>query len=168
MGGAHPAHPTYKSLGDHTEVVRVRLERGAGEDEQKALVERFLEMVSPARPTTRTQYKNAVWCTSSKDADLVRSVFRAWAANNKKACEIPIVQGQTPFHLAEDYHQKYELRNSSIGKRCGVDLGDSDAVINTKSATKWNAVCSGALEGEAFSLTESEKQSEQQRNEQRS
>lgn len=168
MGGTHPALPTYKNMGDHSEVVRVRLAAGGGADELVVVVKRFLEMVDPARPTTRSQYMNAVWCISSGDVDVVRSVLEAWARASKKTCRIPVIlAARETFTLAEDYHQKYELRNSRLGKRCGIDLKDGEAVINSREATKWNAVCCGALDGDVFSLTEAERESERQRNEQR-
>ncbi len=107
--GGTQADPTYHRLGDHTETLQVDFD--PGRISYAELLEVFW---SGHRPTSRAwsrQYMAAVFCHDETQAELAR------ASRDRLAAELGrmIVTEIRPagrFYRAEDYHQKYYLRQS--------------------------------------------------------
>ena len=107
-GGTSPA-PTYRSLGDPTETLRVEFDPQviAYED----LLAIFWESHDPAaRPYSR-QYKAAVFYHNDGQKRLAEASRGRVAATLGAPVRTEILPAG-PFTPAEDYHQKYYLRNA--------------------------------------------------------
>ena len=105
-GGTKP-DPTYRSLGDHTETLRIEFDPAIVSFD--ALLEIFWESHDPtARPHSR-QYKAAVFFHSDDQRRLAEASLDRAAKGRKGPVRIEILPAG-PFTPAEDYHQKYYLR----------------------------------------------------------
>jgi peptide-methionine (S)-S-oxide reductase len=100
-------HPTYHSLGDHTETIQIDY------DPKKItygeLLDVFWRSHSPtSRPWSR-QYASLVFYHSEEQKRIAEESKAKTAARLRGAVATEIVP-YTGFTLAEDYHQKYALR----------------------------------------------------------
>ncbi len=104
-GGTTPA-PTYHSLGDHTEAVRIEY------DPDRISYERLLDIFwkahDPIRPSASRQYRSAVFYHDERQKRAAqRGLDRAAARGAGIYTEIfPVAE----FYPAEPYHQKFYLR----------------------------------------------------------
>jgi peptide-methionine (S)-S-oxide reductase len=125
-GGTTP-EPTYHDLGDHTEVVQV--EYDPTELSYADLLDVFWATHDPrAAPRTR-QYRNVILVDSVAHRQAAERTRRAVESRLGGTVETAIEDLDT-FHLAEPYHQKYELRSTPVvgdelAERYGDDLVDS-------------------------------------------
>ncbi|MCB9871055.1 MAG: peptide-methionine (S)-S-oxide reductase [Planctomycetes bacterium] len=105
-GGTLP-NPTYRRLGDHTEAIQIDFDPRVVS--YRDLLAVFFSSHNPcARPYSR-QYMSAVFTHSAKQAEL------AWAAaatarEHLAAAVRTRIEPLGTFTRAEDYHQKYTLR----------------------------------------------------------
>ena len=105
-GGMKP-NPTYRSLGDHTETLRVEFDPAT--ISYADLLEVFWDSHDPsARPPSR-QYK-AVIFTHGDDQKRLAEASRARTAERLNGPVRTEILAAGPFTPAEDYHQKYYLR----------------------------------------------------------
>jgi len=98
-GGTTPA-PTYHDLADHTEVFQVDF------DPARLAYGELLDMIWANRRGGRAysrQYMDAVFCADAQQEREARA----------RGITAPIIVG-APFHVAEDYHQKYHLRHDRV------------------------------------------------------
>jgi methionine-S-sulfoxide reductase len=103
--------PTYKKLGDHTEAVQVDYD--PTQISYAELLDAFWQGHSPRSLNTSRQYMNAIfyhtteqqqWAIASRDQ---LAAERGWTITTKI---LPL----TTFYLAEDYHQKWALKNRLV------------------------------------------------------
>jgi peptide-methionine (S)-S-oxide reductase len=105
-GGRHP-YPTYKNLGDHTETVQVDYDpRQISYDE---LLEVFWASHNPGILPWSRQYLNVIFYENDEQRRKAESTRARLAAASGKPVFSAILPA-TSFTLAEDYHQKYYLR----------------------------------------------------------
>lgn len=132
--------PTYRNLGDHTESFQVDF------DPSKISYERLLGIFwashNPCAGSYSRQYMSAVFVhddAQRKAAEASRDRIAATSG----AVKTPVLKVDT-FTLAEDYHQKYELRNNRTLMRefQAMYPGDADFVKST-SAARVNAYLGG-------------------------
>lgn len=105
--GGTTSEPTYHRLGDHSETIEIDYDPRVLNYEDLLAV--FLASHSPTRPSYSTQYRSAVFYRTEderKTADDMLSRAEATAGKLFTAVE-PLDR----FWRAEDYHQKYRLRN---------------------------------------------------------
>lgn len=104
-GGSTPS-PTYHAIGDHTESLEIDFDPAAISYEQ--LAELFWASHDPAGRAWSRQYQNILFYRDQAqravaEASLARRQGRGGPVRTEV---LPL----TAFHLAEDYHQKYRLR----------------------------------------------------------
>ncbi len=109
-GGTIP-DPTYRSIGDHTEVLQVEFDPGYVSYE--GLLELFWTMHDPAARVYSTQYKSIVLATDEKQ---FQAAARSRTRTEALLCRpvLTEVRRLERFYLAEDYHQKYALRRDAL------------------------------------------------------
>lgn len=105
--GGEKEHPTYYSLGDHTETVEVDFDPSVVSYEQ--LLEMFWQLHSPTRPPFSQQYKSAVFYHDAQQERAARAVKSKMESAMGAQFTTEILPF-SKFYLAEDYHQKYYLR----------------------------------------------------------
>ena len=108
--GGTTSAPTYYNIGDHSETVQVIYDPAIVSYEQ--LLAAFWGGHNAASPGYTAQYRSAIFYNTEEQYDLA----------NKSRAEQEIQLGQnvytaiepyTNFYFAEDYHQKYLLRQKS-------------------------------------------------------
>jgi methionine-S-sulfoxide reductase len=104
--GGTTRNPTYYRLGDHTETLQLDF------DPSRITYQKLLEIfwATPnhcARSGSR-QYLSAIFCGTDAQKKLALESRDHLARQGKKVSAEILPLG--PFYLAEDYHQKYQLR----------------------------------------------------------
>jgi peptide-methionine (S)-S-oxide reductase len=107
--GGQETDPTYRSLGDHTEVVQVDVDPDTVS--YRDLLARVFERHNPRTRTRKTQYQNVVLTANAAQRTTLDEFL---SARGLTADGIETrVERLSRFHPAEDYHQKYNLRSVS-------------------------------------------------------
>ena len=107
-GGAQ-ANPTYHHLGDHTESVQVDFD--PARVSYAELLKVFWESHSPGVASWSRQYKAAVFYHNEAQKRLALQSRDETAARLKDRVHTEVLPAGK-FYLAEDYHQKYFLRQA--------------------------------------------------------
>jgi methionine-S-sulfoxide reductase len=135
-------NPTYHKLGDHTESFQVDFDpKVLG---YEALLELFWKSHNPCGKAWSRQYMSAVFYhdeAQKKAAEAARD--RVAAARGP--VNTPILPVGT-FTLAEDYHQKYELRGDDVlGKELRAMFATDAEFVASTAAARANAAVAGAF-----------------------
>lgn len=107
--GGKQKNPTYQRIGDHTEALQVDFDPKVISYAQLLAI--FWRAHSPEAKEWSRQYKAAVFY---HDAQQKQAALQSKAALEKKMTVHTEVLPASTFTLAEDYHQKYQLRNSRV------------------------------------------------------
>ncbi len=109
--GGTTTNPTYHNLGDHTETVQMDYDPAAISYEE--LLEVFWDSHDPTAPSWSRQYMSLLFYHNEEQRSLtVASKERLEAELGR-----PVLTQLIPFsrfYLAEDYHQKYRLRQEEV------------------------------------------------------
>jgi peptide-methionine (S)-S-oxide reductase len=108
--GGTTIHPTYRSLGDHTETVEVDFDPGLISYQQ--LLDVFWKGHDPASKPWSRQYKAVIFFHDETQRRLALESREKEERLLKKKVYTEILPF-TGFTLAEDYHQKYLLRQET-------------------------------------------------------
>jgi peptide-methionine (S)-S-oxide reductase len=135
-GGTHD-DPTYHDLGDHSEAIQV---------EYDPTVVSFADLVDvavanhdPRRQPRKRQYQSVLFFDSDDERDAIEG----------RLAEIPVavetrVESLDSFYLAEDSHQKYNLRSDAARLAAFEEAGYDDAAIrDSPAAARLNAAVAG-------------------------
>jgi peptide-methionine (S)-S-oxide reductase len=138
-GGTNP-DPTYHALGDHTEVVQVDYDPDEVTDAD--VLARVFRSHDPNRRTRKTQYQNVVFSATPAQRETLESYLDE---NGLEADAIGTrIEQLTRFYIAEDYHQKYNLRSKRSLMEPFEELGyDDEALRESPAAAKLNGIASG-------------------------
>lgn len=125
--GGTTSHPTYDTIGDHAEVVKVSYDETVVS--LKTILEIFFSVHDPTTPNRQgndigEQYRSIIICDESQ-LDTVHEA-RGEAQNNWDNPIITEIKVGNTFYEAEDYHQNY-FRNHPEATYCQV-------IINPKLA----------------------------------
>jgi len=136
-GGTKP-NPTYYALGDHTEVVQVEYDPDALSDGD--LLDVFWNNHAWATAGKR-QYRGVVLAHDDDQRAAAEQSRADLAARTGRDVETA-VESLSRFHLAEDYHQKYELRTLPA---VADELEDryGDAFVDSTVAARLNGFAAG-------------------------
>lgn len=107
--GGTTENPTYKNIGDHTEVIQVDY------DPNLITYEDILALFwSHHDPThqTKNQYRSMILYANEEDKAVAEKSLAEQNAKRKQ-CVTTIIAPLQRFYDAEDYHQKYRLRSHS-------------------------------------------------------
>jgi len=140
--GGDKDNPTYYSLGNHTETVEMDYDPSVVS--YSHLLELFWQMHSPTRAPFSQQYKSVVFYHDDEQRRLAEEV----KARVEKQQGVKFTTEILPlkhFWLAEDYHQKYYLRQTQPFARAyqGLypKLGD---FINSTAVARVNGFVGGS------------------------
>ncbi len=125
-GGTEPT-PSYYALGDHTEVVQVEYDPDAVS--YAALLDVFWANHAPFSAPHKRQYRAVVLAHDDRQREVAERTRTDLESRTGTAVETAI-ENLDRFYLAEDYHQKYELRSTPVvadelEDRCGDGFVDS-------------------------------------------
>lgn len=102
--------PTYHSLGNHTEAVMVVYD--PARVSYPELLKVFWSAHDPYGNTNWTQYRNAVFTTDAAQQAAVAASIQELESHSEQPVSTH-VEAAGPFFAAEDYHQKYLLRQQT-------------------------------------------------------
>ncbi|GGJ14752.1 hypothetical protein GCM10008995_25790 [Halobellus salinus] len=137
-GGTTP-EPTYHELGDHTEVVQVEYDPSV--TSYADLLEVFWSTHDPRAASRTPQYRNVILVDTVAHRQAAERTRQEVASRIGGAVETP-VEDLDAFHLAEPYHQKYELRSTPV---VGDELVDryGDDLVDSTVAARLNGFAAG-------------------------
>jgi len=137
--GGSEANPTYYSLGDHTEVVQIEYDPDALAYED--LLEVFWANHNPFGGAHKRQYRGVVLVHDDAQREAAKQSAAALEERTGQSVETAIESLDT-FTLAEDYHQKYELRSTPV---LGDELEDiyGPALVDSTVAARLNGFVAG-------------------------
>lgn len=137
-GGTEPA-PSYYSLGDHTEVVRVEYDPTALD--YSDLLDVFWANHNPFSAAFKRQYRGVVLVHDDAQREAAEASAAARADRTGQSVETAI-ESLDSFTPAEDYHQKYELRSTPV---LGDELEDiyGPALVDSTAAARLNGFVAG-------------------------
>lgn len=104
--GGDKKNPTYHNLGDHTETIQIDFD--PAKITYADLLKIFWESHNPARAAWSRQYMSIIFYHSPEQKKLALESKQAWEKRWGKIYTEIMPAGD--FYLAEDYHQKYLLR----------------------------------------------------------
>ena len=129
--GGDKEDPTYHELGNHTETVEVKY--NPDEITYKELVDKFWELAGSK--DKKVQYRNVIFYEDQEQKQL--------AEHTEPGGSRADIEKFDSFHQAEDYHQKYRLRNSPLFNKFN-DISDEE-LVDSVEAAKANARAAGKL-----------------------
>ncbi len=137
-GGTDP-NPSYYALGDHTEVVQVEFDPATLSYE--GLLDAVWEQHNWASNARKRQYRGVVLTHDAAQRRAAEAASEALADRTGRAVRTDI-EPLERFHLAEGYHQKYELRSTPI---IGDELLEccGDAFVDSTAAARLNGFVAG-------------------------
>ena len=138
--GGEKHDPTYRALGDHTEVVQVEFE--------PARIE-FAEVLDVAlrehdlrRQTAKRQYQNILFTDGDDQRETIEEAIEAGPFDRETA--ETRIEPLERFYPAEGYHQKYNLRSHAALLEQFEEAGYDDTDIReSPAAAKLNAHVTG-------------------------
>jgi peptide-methionine (S)-S-oxide reductase len=132
-GGTEDA-PTYHYMGDHSESVEIVF------DPAVVTYDRLLDVFFAAHDPSSwnvPQYRSAIFVHDEAQRTAATAALRRWEAANRKA-ETAIEAAGT-FTQAEDYHQKFYLRNGGpVWAEFHAMFPDTDDLVRSTAAARVN------------------------------
>ena len=105
--GGRKENPTYRSIGDHSETIQIDFD--STRMTYKALLDIFWHEHDPTAHAWSPQYKSAIFYHDDNQQKLALETKAIEERRRKKKIQTEILPFDK-FYLAEDYHQKYQLR----------------------------------------------------------
>jgi methionine-S-sulfoxide reductase len=140
--GGTKSEPTYRSLGDHTECLQVDFDPEVLDYED--LLEMFWTSHDPVRPASKLQYASLVLAHDAEQLAMARdSADRLEALTGRKVTTR--IELLDKFWIAEDYHQKYYLRNDwQLVSEFGQMYPEDADFVRSTAAARVNGYLYGA------------------------
>lgn len=135
--GGNKLNPTYRDLGSHSETVQIDYK--PDKISYNELLEIFWKNHNP-RSKQKTQYASKIFYQSKEEKEKAQSSLEEEDENNQINTEI---QELDKFWIAEDYHQKYYLRQSKDLMKKLREKYSPEEFINSTVAARLNASVSG-------------------------
>lgn len=140
-GGTTP-DPTYEDIGDHSETLQIDYDPEALSYED--LLDVFWSNHNPSAPAWSTQYRSAVFFANEEQrlaAEKSREKTKASLGGGVRTSIEPLER----FYPAEDYHQKYYLRQEHVLMTDFMNsYTNGEDFMNSPAAAKVNGFLSGA------------------------
>jgi len=139
--GGTTVNPTYHNLGDHTETVQMDYDPTV--ISYKELLEVFWDSHDPAAPSWSRQYMSLLFYHNDEQRSL------AMASKERQEAELgrPVLTQLVPFskfYLAEDYHQKYRLRQEDdLMTEFNAFYAEAQDFIDSTAAARINGYLAG-------------------------
>ena len=139
--GGEKEHPRYYDLGDHTETAEVDFDPNRIGYEE--LLQTFWEGHDPAGRSWSRQYMSAIFYKNDDQRKTAAKSMAALAVKSGKTIRTKILPAG-PFYRAEDYHQKYMLRqNAALIKEFAGMYPKADALTDSAAAARVNGFLGG-------------------------
>lgn len=128
--------PTYHNLGDHAESIQIDFDPTKITYAQ--LLDIFWSTHNPCHRAWSRQYMSAILYHNDEQKKLaLETSARKEKASGKVHTEIARLRD---FYIAEDYHQKYMLRNETdLMKEFSAIYPDAKAFVNSTAAARVNS-----------------------------
>jgi methionine-S-sulfoxide reductase len=134
--GGNEENPTYYKLGSHTETIE--LDYNPTRISYRELLDIFWDSHNPTRRTFSMQYKSAIFYHGEEQKRLALE-SKAREEERLGARIHTELRPYSKFYLAEDYHQKYYLRNVASLKKEMTDIyPDMTDFVNSTAAARVN------------------------------
>ena len=141
-GGTTP-DPTYHRLGDHTESVQIDYDPGRISYER--LLDVFFAEHNPVHPPFSAQYRSAIFVADEQQRSAAERAVAQRQASGGRA--YTTVEPLARFYRAEDYHQKYRLRNrASLMSEFHEIYPDEESFVDSTAAARVNGWLDGCGE----------------------
>lgn len=142
--GGTTDNPTYNNIGDHAETAKVIYD--PDKISYQDLVDYYIENTSSNVRPTSGQYRYIVFYANEKQEEYIKEL----AQKRKEEDNLFFSPEKLEkFYLAEDYHQKYQLRTSNQLYQKTLSLfDDEETLIDSHLAAKLNAYRSGFITAE--------------------
>lgn len=110
--GGSTAFPTYKSIQDYTEAIRLGFDPKVISYER--ILELFFEMQGgpPMMKSFSRQYRSAILVHNDEQRGTVEKMLAAFEANGAKKVYTDVEEA-TDFYRAEEYHQEYVKKSGA-------------------------------------------------------
>jgi peptide-methionine (S)-S-oxide reductase len=157
--GGTKKNPTYHDLGDHSETIQIDFD--PAQISYQNLLEVFWKSHDPNRPSWSRQYRPALFFHHEEQKRLALESRDREAARINGKIRTEILPA-SEFYPAEDYHQKYYLRQDFVLANEFRKMFPSEKeLVNSTAAARVNGYISGygtheALKGELDKLGLSE------------
>ncbi len=102
-------NPTYQRIGDHSEAIQI--EFNPNRISFRQLVNIFWRNHDPTRKAWRRQYLSVAFYHDENQKQIIEETMAAEEEKRRKTIKTEI-QPMVKFYRAEDYHQKYYLRQN--------------------------------------------------------
>jgi peptide-methionine (S)-S-oxide reductase len=139
--GGNKPNPTYHNLGDHTETVEI--DYNPTIISYETLLDIFWHSHQPGQASVRPQYKAAIFYHNDRQKALALKSKEQVAAR----LESPVYTEIHPagrFTLAEDYHQKYYLRQMpGLLAEFSAIYPTREALVSSTAAARVNGYLAG-------------------------
>ena len=134
--GGNKENPAYRSLGDHAESIEIDYDPGVVS--YRKLLEIFWKSHDPgSRPWSR-QYMSAIFYHNEEQKKLAIESMKREEANTHGKIYTEISPAAR-FYLAEDYHQKYYLRQRpELMRELKAIYPSEDDFVNSTVAARLN------------------------------
>jgi peptide-methionine (S)-S-oxide reductase len=138
--GGTKANPTYRSLGDHSETIQI--EYDPTQISYEELLDVFWSSHSPtSRPWSR-QYASIVFYHDERQRELAVETMKQQAA--ERGTIFTQIEPAETFYPAEDYHQKYYLRNArDLMREFSAMYPDGEIFAASTAAARVNGYLGG-------------------------
>lgn len=138
--GGRAEAPSYRSMGDHTETVQVDFDPDRISYEE--LLKIFWESHDPESSVRSAQYKNAVFYHNAEQARAAEASKAALETHSGRAVQTEILPLRQ-FTMAEDYHQKYLLKNHRLKAEILRIYPNHGDLVNSTAAARLNGYAGG-------------------------
>ena len=138
--GSSKRNPSYHDLGGHTESVQIDY------DPTQTSFEKLLELFWASHTPTRqgsSQYKSALFVHNEAQEKQAEKTKALEADKASGVIYTEIIPDAT-FYLAEDYHQKYQLRHApKVMEEFSAMYPDADQLVASTAAARVNGYVAG-------------------------
>jgi peptide-methionine (S)-S-oxide reductase len=139
-GGSTPS-PTYEQIADHTEALQIDFDPRVLSYE--LLVDQVFSQHDPTERRYGTQYMAAVWTSDERQHEIALRVGER-AARARGGELATRIERLARFTRAEDYHQKFYLRQKrAIADELLARFGSDEAMVDSTAAAWLNGWMSG-------------------------
>jgi peptide-methionine (S)-S-oxide reductase len=139
--GGTKKHPTYHSLGNHTETVEVDYD--PTQISYADLLKIFWASHHPGSAAWSRQYMNVIFYHNDEQKRLAKESKARIEAQTGRPVQTAILPF-TGFTLAEDYHQKFYLRQApGLLREMSRYYPDQHDLVNSRAAARLNAYVTG-------------------------
>jgi len=153
--GGTRANPTYRRIGDHMETVQIDFD--PGRISYRQLLEEFFAGHNPVWASPIRQYASAIFTHDQEQETMARQALSEAQRRYGKKVSTQLLP-YTGFTRAEDYHQKYYLRNTrALMDQYRGRFATQDEFTDSTAAARVNGYLGGngtlrQLEAEASGL----------------